>query len=55
MLQELLNATTSDLEMLELHDILVLLIGGIIDVIQRQLYDYFSASHPKQVKHFQHL
>ena len=41
-LQELLNATTSDLEMLELHEILVLLIGGIIDVIQRQLYDYFE-------------
>ena len=36
--QELLTAIISDLEMLQLHEILVLLIGGIIDVIQRQMY-----------------
>ena len=39
-----LYASQAELEKIELHEILVLLIGGIIDVIQRQMYDYFEGN-----------
>ena len=44
-LKELQTADIEELEKNELHCILFLLIGGIIDVIEKQLYDYFSTPY----------
>ena len=43
-LKELQTADIEELEKNELHCILFLLIGGIIDVIEKQLYDYFEGN-----------
>ena len=43
-LKELQTANIEELEKKELDCILFLLIGGIIDVIEKQLYDYFEGN-----------
>ena len=43
-LKKLQTAEIEELEKKELHCMLCLLIGGIVDVIQKQLYEYYEGS-----------